>query len=121
MAASRSDQALIASDPTFQNRVRQSMVAAAFAVYNEGWAVVFHRARAARCQVILNDFADTLKGRYAMGVTTDTSVIADATVGGTVAITSGNAAAQAALVTDAHIDAAISAQFNCYFETVQSY
>jgi len=118
MAASRSDQALIAADPAFQNRVRQSMVAASFAVYNEGWAVVFHRARAQRCQQILNDSQDTLKVRYAMGVATDTSVIADATVGGTVVITTGNALAQAALVTDAHIDAAISSQFNCYFETV---
>ena len=121
MAASRSDQAILSADPVFQNRVRQSMVSAAIAVYNEGWAVVFHRARARQCQVILNDTLDVLKIQYARSVATDASVIADATVAGTVVLTTGNAAAQAALVTDVHIDNAISGQFNCYFETVQAY
>jgi hypothetical protein len=118
MAASRSDQALLANDAAFQGRVRQSMVAAAIAIASEGWGVVFHRQREQQCQRILTDQNDTMKVRYAISVATDASVIADATQAGTVVLTAGNTIAQAALVTDAHIDAAISGQFNAFFETI---
>jgi len=60
---------------------------------------------------------DTFKILFAMNVANDASVIADATVNGTVVLTTGNVATQAALVTDAHMDTAISGEFNAYFRT----
>ena len=118
MAATRLDQVNLAADPTFQNRVRQSMISAAISVSNEGWSGgLIHQVRRQQCRTILNDTLDNLKIIYARAVATDATVIADATVGGTVAVTGGNAAAQQALVTDAHIDNAISGQFNSFFDT----
>lgn len=35
---SRADQAVLAADTTFQNRVRQSLVAACISISNEGWS-----------------------------------------------------------------------------------
>jgi hypothetical protein len=46
----------------------------------------------------------------------DPSVISDATVGSTVSLTGGNLNAQAALIIDAHINSALSAQFNAFFQ-----
>jgi hypothetical protein len=46
----------------------------------------------------------------------DLSVISDATVGSTVSLTGGNLNAQAALIIDAHINSALSAQFNAFFQ-----
>ncbi len=51
---------------------------------------------------------------FANAVATDTSILADATIGGTVAIIPANRAAQALLATDAHIDSAVSAMFNSF-------
>jgi hypothetical protein len=120
MAASRSDMYLLSQEPTFQNRVQAAMLTAAIAIANEGYAVVFHQQRSAQAtNVILSPRG--VSGGYnytvlfANTVATDTSVIADATVAGTVVLTSGNVAAQGALVTDAHIDAAVSAQWNAFF------
>lgn len=118
MAATHLDRVNLAAEPTFQNRVRQSMVAAAIAISNEGWSGgLIHQLRRRQARAILNDQLDGMKILYARGVAGDSSVIADATQAGTVAITGGNAAAQQALVTDAHIDNAISGQFNSYFDT----
>jgi hypothetical protein len=116
MAASRSDQAILAADPTFINRVRQSLIAACISITNEGWSGgPIHRQRAARAEAILNE-PDNFKPIYAMSVATDANVISDATVVGTVVLTAANSAAQAALVTDAHMDTAVSAQFNSFFD-----
>ncbi len=115
MAASRSDQALLAADPTYQNRVRQSMVAACISISNEGWAGgSIHKQRIDQAQKILNA-PDSYKQIFAISVATDAGVIGDATVAGTVVLTGANVAAQAALVTDAHMDAAVSGQFNSFF------
>ena len=46
----------------------------------------------------------------------DPSVISDATVGSTVSLTGGNLNAQAALIIDAHINSALFAQFNAFFQ-----
>lgn len=113
----RSDQYQLSQDTVFQNRVQASLIAACVAIGNEGWTVAFHRERATFCNQIL---AGTGGGQasyvtlFANAVATDPSVIADATVNGTVTITAGNRATQAALVTDAHIDAAIAGQFNTF-------
>jgi hypothetical protein len=117
VAASRSDQAFLAGDATFQNRVRQSVVAACIAISSEGWAVLFHKTRARQCQNVLIN-PDFFKLQYSIAVATDPSVISDATQNGTVALTVNNALAQGGLVTDAHIDAAVSGQFNSFFDTL---
>lgn len=113
MAASRNDQFTLSNDSGFRNRVRTSLVAACVAIYNEGWAVVFHRERQSLAVQVLNA-PDSYTNLFADSVSTDASVISDATQAGTVTLTTGNVAAQAALVTDAHIDAAVSSQFNCF-------
>lgn len=118
MASTHLDKVNLAAEPTFQNRVRQSMIAAAIAISNEGWSGgIIHKLRRQQCRTILNDSLDSMKVLYARGVATDSSVISDATAAGTVAITGANASTQQALVTDAHIDNAISGQFNSYFDT----
>lgn len=116
MAASRSDMYLLSQDATFQNRVRAAMISASVAIKNEAITVSFHRERETYCVGILNS-PDTYKALFAGTVATDSLVIADATAAGTVVLTGGNAATQAALVTDAHIDSAISSQFNSFFRT----
>ena len=116
MPASRNDSYVLSTDTTFQNRVRSSLIAACVNIENEGWAVPFHRERETFVSQVINS-PDTYKQLFANSAAVDPSCLADATVNGTVVLTSGNDAAQAALVTDAHIDAAISADFNSFFRT----
>lgn len=117
MAASYNDQQFLAADPTFQNRVRQSLVAACINIKSESPTTVpFHRERETYATAVMNS-PDTFKTIFADAVAANAAVIADATVAGTVVLTSGNAAAQAALVTDTHIDTAISGDFNSFFRT----
>lgn len=113
MAASRADSAVLLTDATFQNRIKESLEAACQAISTEGFSVAFHRERQRFiAQVVAAP--DTFKTLFATLAATDTNVLADATQGGTVALTTGNVAAQAALVTDAHLDAAISGEFNTF-------
>lgn len=119
MAASYSDKQFLASDATFQNRVRQSLIAACVAIKAEAVTTAFHRERETFLVAVMNQ-PDTYKVLFAQSVANDASVISDATANGTVALTSGNVATQAALVTDAHIDAAVSGQFNSFFRTPAS-
>jgi hypothetical protein len=116
MAATYSDQQFLAADAVFQNRVRQSLIAACISIKNEAVTTAFHREREAYV-VGVDNAPDSYKVIFAQSVATNASVISDATAAGTVALTSGNAATQAALVTDAHIDAAISSNFNSFFRT----
>ncbi len=92
------------------------MIAASIAIYNEGWSIAFHRERQALAVGIMTA-PDTWKPLFANGAATDSNCVSDATQAGTVALTGGNVATQAALVTDAHIDAAVSGQFNCFART----
>jgi hypothetical protein len=119
MAASYSDQQFLAADPTFQNRVRQSLIAACQAIKTEAVTVAFHRERETFLVAVVNQ-PDLFKGMVAIAAATNASVIGDATAAGTVVLSAANAAAQAALVTDAHIDAAISSDFNSFFRTPAS-
>jgi hypothetical protein len=95
------------------------MIAACISIKNEAVTVAFHRERETFVVACTNQ-PDTFKLIFAQSVATNASVIGDATVGGTVPLTSGNAATQAALVTDAHVDAAISSNFNSFFRTPAS-
>src|SRR5205085_5449709 len=117
MAASLSDQDILATNTKFINRVRQSLVATCIAIANEAVTVAslsLHNRRAAYASSVENN-PTNFQQIFAYAVATDANVIADATVGGTVALTTANADTQQALVTDAHIAAAISGQFNSFF------
>jgi len=118
-AVSHNDKYQLSQDSGFKNRVRVSLIAACIAIANEGWNAVFHEQRMRQAQRILNA-PDSYVPLFANSVATDTSVINDATATGTVALTTGNVATQAALVTDAHIDNAISAQFNSFLVPLQN-
>ena len=113
-AASYSDKQFLAGDATFQNRVRQSLVAACVSIQAEGYGIGSHRERDTFCTAVMNA-PDSFKLLVAISAANDANVISDATAAGTVVLTSGNVAAQAALVTDAHIDTAISSQINSFF------
>jgi hypothetical protein len=113
MAASRNDMNLLQSDATFTSRVRSSLVAACVAITNEAHGADW-RERQLFAVKVLNS-PDNYKALFATTVATDANVIADATQGGTVALTAGNVATQAALVTDAHIDNAVAGQYNSFF------
>src|SRR6516164_9416900 len=98
------DQQLLASDPTFQNRVRQSLINACIANKGEATTVAFHRERETYCVAVLNN-PDQFKALTTMGVGAHPAGIGDGTLKGKVPLTSGNVATQATLVTDPHIDA----------------
>jgi hypothetical protein len=111
-----SDQQFLAADPTFINRVRQSMITAAIAIKNEGWAVIFHKEREAFVVKVMNT-PEAYKVLFSFGVSTDATVLANATSAGAVPLTVANTPARAALVLDASIANAISNQFNSYIQT----
>lgn len=114
-----SDKQLLSADVTFQNRVRQSMIAACSNIKNEAVTVAFHRERETFLVGVMNQ-PDVFKLLFAQVVAGDSNCIGDATVAGTVPLTSGNVATQAVLVTDPHIDTAVSANFNSFFRTPAS-
>lgn len=116
MAVSYSDKWQLSQEPTFQNRVQASLVAACVSISNEGWAVPFHRERADFCrQVLLSPNSPTNYVQLVSNaVSTDANVIGDATQAGAVVLSGANRVAQAALVTDAHIDTAIASMFNSF-------
>jgi len=119
MAASFSDASVLAGDTTFQARVGAGLLTYCQVVGTEGWTVAFHRERAIFAMQV---FTETLNAQginpwnmiFANSVATDTTVLADATVAGTVAVTVANRLVQQALVTDAHISNAVASQFNSY-------
>jgi hypothetical protein len=115
MAATFKDMDQLRLDLTFQGRVRAALISLALGASAEAWSVPFHRERQMFAVQILNS-PDAFVNLFASSIATDATVIADATQGGTVAITGANVAAQQALVTDAHITAALTAQVNSYLK-----
>jgi hypothetical protein len=117
MPASLNDQAILSSDSLFINRVRQAFVAASIAITNESITpstLPLHQKRANYASAVVSN--PTLYApQWAIAVATDANVIADATAAGSVVLTTGNVAAQQALVTDAHINTAASAMYNSFF------
>ncbi len=110
------DKQLLAAEPTFQNRVRQALLTASSSIKNEGWTIAFHRERETYAVAVMNQ-PESFKVLFANIVAGDASVIGDATVAGATPLTAGNVAAQAVLVTDAHIDTAVASNFNSFFRT----
>ncbi len=116
MAATYADKDILTTDVNFQKRVRQSLIQQAANIMTETVTVAFHRERSRYASAVLNAPLNFLT-LFTGVVANDGVVISDATAAGTVTLTSGNVAAQAALVTDGHIDNAISANFNSFFLT----
>lgn len=111
------DKQLLAADLTFQNRVRQSLLAACvLAKLEDPRTVPFHRERETFIAAIVSQ-PDVYKVLFAIAAVSFTSVINDATVSGGTPLTTGNVAAQAALVQDSNIDLAVTGSFNMFFRT----
>jgi hypothetical protein len=111
------DQQILAGDITFQSRVLQSLISTCNSIANEAISTtmpfILHIRRSEQCNLMLVPAnLNSWKTIIAEMVATDALVIGDATVAGATPLTTGNVAAQAALVTDAHISTAISSQFN---------
>jgi hypothetical protein len=125
MAASTSDMAALSIDPTFQSRVKAELAIQCQNVATEAITtagLMLHVARARFVTQVLPSLGGSSSPSwpliFAISVSTDANVIADATQNGTVVLTGANAAAQGALVTDTHIGNAISAQFNAFIQPV---
>jgi len=115
MAASRSDSYFLGTNVLFQHRVQEALIAACLAIASEG-NIANHTARLALVHQVLasqSTLADKVT-LFSFAAATDSLVLADATVAGTVIITAVNSDAQQALATDAHIDGAITSQFNAF-------
>jgi hypothetical protein len=120
MAVTHNDKWQLAQSVLFQHRVQASLVAACVNISSESPTTVpFHRERSDLARNIL--LAPTGTNNYVQlfsnTVACDSSVINDATATGATAITAANMDAQQALVTDTHIDTAISASFNSFART----
>lgn len=115
MPATFKDMDQLRLDPTFQGRIRAALISLCLGASNEAWTVPFHRERQMFAVSVLNS-PDNFVNLFASSVATDATVIADATQGGTVAVTGANAATQQGLVTDAHIQTAVLAQINSYLK-----
>lgn len=114
-AATHSDSSFLAADTAFQNRVKEAMAATCISIANETFAIANHKKRADFCATVLMA-PETYKVLFAVTVATDVSVLNLVTQNGTVVLTAGNAAAQAALSTDNSIDSALSAEFNAFLQ-----
>lgn len=113
MTASYSDSFQLSINGSFQNRVQESLVHACINVGTEAWTVPFHRERATFAAQVLNAPAGFVPF-FANAIATDATVLADATSGGTIALTSTNSSTAQAAITDAHIDNAITAMWNSF-------
>lgn len=108
------DKHLLSTDSGFQSRVEQSLIAACVSISGEAASSTpYHAQRATYATAVLNN-PGSFMPLFSLGAANDANVVSDATQASTVGLTSGNVAAQAALVTDAHIDSAVSGQFNAF-------
>jgi hypothetical protein len=115
MAASLNDSNILGTNTAFVGRVQSALLSACVSIFNEG----NNNRHVFRVQLVhsvmsnptaLANWANT----FALAVCTDASVLADATQAGTVALTTSNVLAQQALVTDAHINSALSSMFDAF-------
>src|SRR6266567_258280 len=105
--AKLNDETVLAGDSGFQGRCRAAMIEQAIAVGFESSTNADHVVRLEfAIEALVNP--ETAKLKVANATATDASVIADATVLGTVPLTGANVAAQALLVTDAHIRSSVT-------------
>lgn len=118
------DQALLAADPTFQGRVKEALAQTCVNIASEAISsstLQIHVSRARLAAQILNALTNGSPNwpqAFTITVATDTATINTVTNNGTVTLTSGNAATQAALATDTEILNAVSAQFNAFLTLI---
>lgn len=115
MAILLTDTDFLRNDPTFQVRVRSSIIQGSVTVGTENPDTVpYHRERATYTVQIMNN-PDAFVPLFASAVATDTGVLNAATATGTVNLTAANASTRAALVTDTQINTAVANVFNAFF------
>jgi hypothetical protein len=117
---SLNDSAVLSVNVMFQNRVQMAMIAACIAIASELTSVLWHEHRVELVHAILSSptSVNNYTTMFSQTAATDSTVLGDATVGGTVALTTANAATQQALITDAHINAAVSGQFYAFAQRI---
>ena len=127
MSASHNDSYQISQSPLYQNRVQAALLLYLASVESENgaanpWNAPWHRERTNFVNLILSSptSLSNIVNLFAATSSTDANVLNDATAGGTVPITAGNRDTQQALITDTHIDNAISSQFNSFIRIPQS-
>jgi hypothetical protein len=109
------DQQLLAGEPGFMARCRQAMFNLCIGVATTTTGTNWRERQI--FAVGFNNAPDSYKTTVAQMVACNSTVMSDATVNGTVPLTSGNVAAQGALVQDTHIDTVLTSNFNCFFRT----
>lgn len=115
MAVSHKDRYQLSQDTTFLSRVQAAMITACVAISNEAYTPSFPGRHNFAAQILNAPNGNPNWAQlFCNTAATDAAVIGAATVAGTVPLTPANVAAQAANVTDAQIDAAVSGQFNAF-------
>jgi hypothetical protein len=114
-AQSLNDESVLANDPVFLARVRQSIITQAVNISSDGLTTPAINAERHRQVVSILTSPDSWKVLFAQTIVTQSTVINPATVNGTVAITLANAPAQGALVSDTVINTTVAAVFNSFF------
>lgn len=115
MPVSHKDRYQLSQDAAFLSRVQASLITACVAISNEAYTPSFPARHNFAAQILNNpNGTPNWAQLFCYTVATDAACIGAATGAGTVALTPGNVAAQAANVTDAQIDAAVSGQFNAF-------
>jgi hypothetical protein len=121
MAASFNDMAVLSGDTTFKTRVLAALIQASANVGAEQTSsslpAAIHLARKNYAAQVLGN-PSSFQMNFVYVACVDSNVIAAATQNGTVALTAGNVATQAALVTDAIITTAIATAFNYFIAGV---
>jgi hypothetical protein len=112
------DQQVLATDPTFQARSVESFIGYCFGtVLGENHGVPYHPQRAVFCQTVLianGTGTGSWKTVLAQVAAANATVLSDATATGGTPLTSGNVAAQQAVVADTDLNNAIAAAFNLF-------
>lgn len=111
---SLSDKGLLWTDTAFQRRVSSAITTASINISSDGLTTGINIKRHAQAAQIMTN-PQNWATLFAEAIAVDPTVSSQATQGGTVPITAGNLAAQAALVTDTAINTAAAAQYNSFF------
>jgi hypothetical protein len=112
MAATHTDSYWLQQDPVFQGRVRAALTSACVNIGSEAVSTSLHYTRQRYAANILNTTGQSTDPYKAMFAG------ADATTGGTIHMTDLTSALSGALlVTDAHIDTAVSSMFNAFLQS----
>ena len=112
---SLNDQHVLAGDLGLRGRIGTALAATCVYITLEASTAAYHYERAKLATQILGQLdSQRWPVLFQQVVCTDSQVVDDATEGGTVELDADNVAEQAAKVTDAHLSAAVSSQFNSF-------